>query len=269
MPRTDEFCTVLANQKVGPDIYLLTLESPKIAMNARPGQFVMVDVGGGRSGTSSGMPAVRDPLLRRPFSIALVDEFQGTFRLLFKVIGRGTSMLAQWKHGQRLKVLGPLGNGFSLGRDVHKIIVGGGLGIAPILFLYSYLHERGEDFITILGARTHSELLGILDAVMIDSNSLVLVTEDGSLGERAMVTAPLKRVVAQGRWPCLVQACGPLPMLKAVSSLNGLDKRDVEVSLEAFMACGIGLCLGCAFETPYGYVHVCKDGPVFTASEVF
>jgi len=243
-----------------PEIFRLTLRAPEIAANARPGQFVMVQ-------TSPGY----DPLLRRPLSIHQTighDQVQ----LLYKVVGKGTRLLATMTAGQQLNLTGPLGHGFELAASKAICLVGGGMGIAPLYFLAREILRNTcpPKCVVLLGARTAAEL-GPLPGNFMDLGVTThLATDDGSLGHHGFVAELLlQHLDPELKWT--VCACGPHPMMKAVAGQCRKQGWECQVSLEATMACGIGACLGCAVpqaELSGPYLHVCKDGPVFKAEEV-
>ncbi len=207
-----------------------------------------------------------DPLLRRPFSIHRMLE-GGEFEVLFRVVGRGTRILANVHVGDRVDALGPLGRGFRVEGN-RPLIVGGGIGVAPLLFLAESFLEAGIRPKLLVGARTERDLL-CQDDFSCLALPFAVATEDGSAGSPGQVTRLLAREIAEGTEGMTVYACGPLPMLKAVSRLCGEHGIPCQVSMEAHMACGIGACLGCVVPAPGGgYVRVCREGPVFQASEI-
>ena len=258
MPAYQQLAEVIRSEKLSSDIFRYTVKASDIASSSRPGQFVMVRSGEGL-----------DPLLRRPFSIHQVAE-GGVLQILFKVIGKGTQALARLQPGQHMDILGPLGRGFSIAENQLHYLVGGGIGIAPLLFLAKKMLKKNEpsSIKVLLGARTKDEIAALVEDFTIMGLNVQTATEDGSLGKQGLVTdlmAPLN----QGE-PVMVYTCGPHPMLQAVVKLCRSHKLDCQVSLEAMMACGLAACLGCAVLRAdlHGYVHVCKDGPVFNADEV-
>lgn len=214
--------------------------------------------------------AGKDPLLRRPFSIHQADA-SGHIQIYFKVVGRGTELLAHVRVGEELSVFGPLGKGFRVEEEAAVCIIGGGLGIAPMLFLAKEISRRkktscGSDLI-ILGGRSSGEVEPLVDDFRQMGMRVLAATDDGSYGERGFVTDVLKGVeLASGT---SVYACGPEPMMAAISAYCRKHDFDCQVSVESVMACGMGACLGC--NRPVGdgkYVHVCLDGPVFDAKEL-
>ena len=258
MAQYQENATVIRIEQFVDSTFRLTLNCPQISAVAQPGQFVMVKTGGGK-----------DPLLRRPFSIHQTSA-AGRIQLYFKVVGKGTEMLSQVQQNHTLSVLGPLGRGYRL--DVHApaIIVGGGLGIAPLLFLAKencrLKAHCGNDLI-ILGARKKEELTHLIDDFQELGLRLLTATNDGSLGHHGFVTEVLRQEVLPPG--CLVYGCGPEPMLAGIHTI--CHKRGIrcQVSVESVMACGMGACLGCSRpKKSGGYTHVCLNGPVYDAEDL-
>ena len=236
-----------------PGTYLLWAEAPQIASQAWPGQFVMVR-------TSED----HDPLLRRPMSIHRVALGEnGALALLFEVVGRGTSWLAQRKAGEVVDLLGPLGCGFKI-QSEKLLLVGGGVGIAPLLFLAEKALADGRRLVLLLGARTAGQVYP--HHLLPPDAAPVTITEDGSLGKRGMVTDLLADLADAAEQ---IFACGPLSMYEAMAAMvNELGQKSVQVSMEARMGCGFGGCAGCAIETKRGSKLVCKDGPVFELTDL-
>jgi dihydroorotate dehydrogenase electron transfer subunit len=244
-------------------IFQLTLCSPGIAEKAEPGNFVHLRVSQGHY-----------PLLRRAFSIHQIDPQEGQFDILFKVVGAGTDMLSQKRPGDSLDALGPLGNGFSLpGEDRRIMLVAGGMGIAPLWFLLSRLAEkrRSAELTFFLGARSKEELI-YTQELKRSGARLVTATDDGSAGDRGLVTEVfLKEIQNQGVdfSKLAVYSCGPPLMLKRMAQIAKKFDLLCQVSLENHMACGLGVCWGCAVKQVNGtYKRVCADGPVFDAREL-
>lgn len=257
MTEFQEKSTVINREHLTTDVIRLTANAPRIAAAAKPGQFAMIRIG-----------QSLDPLLRRPFSIHRTNR-DGSVSFLFKVIGKGTEMLASVEPGTVIDLIGPLGKGFDLQPDGPFCMIGGGMGIAPLYFLAQKFRESEHGYNNqpvLLGAQTQAELLILSEEFTELGYSVLTATDDGSLGHQGFVTELLDEILAQVRQ---VYVCGPLPMMKVVA-LKCLDAGvPCQVSLETHMACGLGACLGCTFPaTGGGYKHVCKDGPVLTASEV-
>jgi dihydroorotate dehydrogenase electron transfer subunit len=261
-PMVKQPATVLFNTKLAPGYYRVGLTCSQHYSQAKPGQFIMLRF------------AERlDPLLRRPFSIHnLITENGVTkgFELLYKVVGKATATLSRQKPGDIVDTLGPLGCGFSIPRDAKRIyVVAGGVGVAPMVFLVSYLHHKDTDLSNcqvFLGGRTKDELLCQDDFNKLGV-SVIATTDDGSAGDQCLVTHPLEQAIDGGR-PDIVFACGPMAMLACVVAITEKSRVPCQVSLETMMACGMGACLGCAVESRAaadGYLHACLDGPVFDA----
>jgi dihydroorotate dehydrogenase electron transfer subunit len=249
---------VVANVEVLPDIYLMRLEAPTIAVEARPGQFVMVDCGG-------------DTWLPRPFSIHRVDG--GRLALLFSVVGKGTKRLSQMKKGDTFNIFGPLGNGFTLNLESKNVLlVAGGLGIAPLYFLAEAAAGAGKKVTFITGARSRESLLPVsLPQHYYEKGlppagvNVVCATEDGSEGFKGLATQLVPHYL---KGADQVFACGPAAMYQSLAAIPELKGKDVQLSLETMMGCGVGVCYGCTIKTKKGLKQVCKDGPVFQMEEV-
>ncbi len=251
---------VLENIKLNPYTFRLILRAPEIASSVKPGQFCMLKV---RDQLSY------DPLLRRPFSINRVENKD--IHILYRVVGKGTKYMSNLSKEDQIEILGPLGNGFKIIKNKINILVAGGMGIAPISFLTSSLPK--DKTIVIVGAANKEELFDI-DYIKNQGYSLFIATDDGSMGKKGLVTEILKEkldelLLDKGNKDIVVYSCGPYPMLKNLANICKRLKIDAQVSMEAKMACGIGLCLGCVVsKNDGGFLHVCKDGPVFDVNEV-
>jgi len=234
---------------------LMGLMAPDISAKALPGQFIMLRV-----------TREKDPLLRRPFSICAIQG-NNTVLILYKVVGQGTSVLAQTVAGDRLSVLGPLGNGYILSRNHKKhILIAGGIGLAPLIFLARTIKD--SDFSFAAGYRSSNEIIPINNITPDFDPGISIATDDGTYGHRGPVTDLLETDLEQtGNITTAIYACGPLGMLKRVSALAAQRNIPCQISIETNMACGLGACQGCAVKTSAGsaapYYHVCKDGPVF------
>lgn len=250
---------ITRNDRLTRDTFLMAFRAPEMAARAAPGQFLMIRVTGRL-----------DPLLRRPFSICRTDG-QGTCAILYRVVGRGTEILSHVTPGQVLSILGPLGAGFRLpGSGTRALLVAGGIGIAPLVFLFQRLGPGSCEIL--MGFRSKDEMIP-LAPLGLDGTALTLSTDDGSAGQKGLVTDLLDgRLRVTGGTGISVYACGPHPMLKAVARLARSAGVPCQVSLESFMACGLGACQGCAVGASPGrgreYLHVCQDGPVFEAEAI-
>lgn len=246
-----ELCEVLSVSYPREGVADITV-SAKLAKGAQPGQFVHIKCGD-------------DMLLRRPISIC--DAGDDTLRLMIEDVGTGSHWLVSRKPGDVLDILGPLGKTpFKLPppSDTPILLIGGGLGTAPLLMLGKRAKVPVD---VVLGFRT--EGLIILEKDFSESCRLLHVcTDDGSYGHHGTVTKFAEQRAARTGYQA-VYACGPIPMLRAVAELGNRIGLPTYVSLEARMCCGVGSCLGCAVKTKDDrYVHVCKEGPVFDAKEV-
>ncbi len=247
--------------------YRMGLDCNPEYARAKPGQFVMVRV-----------TDRLNPLLRRPFSIhRLIRTDAGAvagIEILYKVVGTGTERLSTCRKGDGLSLLGPLGRSFVLPeRPGNVFIVAGGIGVAPMFFLTETLRRQGFDIsacIVFIGGRSKDDLLCTNDFFAMGVKTLTVTTDDGSAGEKDLVTGPLERAV-QARRPDMIYACGPLPMLRATSRLARQYGVPCQISIETMMGCGMGACLGCAVvpaDNKEKYLHACVDGPVFNAADI-
>jgi dihydroorotate dehydrogenase electron transfer subunit len=252
----DDRTWVVQREALGGEYFRLRLR-PATPFEARPGQFVMVKVTDGI-----------DPLLRRPFSIhRVLPGVAGDFEVLFRAVGAGTRLLARAHVGDRVDVLAPLGRGYRL-EGQRPLLVGGGVGVAPLLFLAEAFLALGTRPKLLLGGRRDRDILCHEDFSCL-AVPFALATEDGSVGEAGLVTSLLERELDGEAEGTSVFACGPMPMLAAVANVCGRRGVSCQVSLEAHMACGVGACLGCVVPgTRSPYLRVCKEGPVLDADEV-
>jgi dihydroorotate dehydrogenase electron transfer subunit len=264
----DVAAPVLANRRLSDDYHVLALAAPTIAADAAPGQFVMVKAARGH-----------DPLLRRPFSVFEVfrdpDGTPSGISILSKRIGVSTRLLYDAEPGQPIACLGPLGRPFALvDPPADAWMVAGGVGLAPFATLAQTLRARGVSCTLFYGARRASELF-YLDFFRDLGVALVLTTEDGSVGERGRVVAPLDRLLAAhaAASPIVIYACGPEGMLAATARVAAKHGRPCQVSVERIMGCGLGGCYSCVvpMRTERGAVHhvrSCISGPVLAADQI-
>ena len=244
--------TVVSNNRLDERNVLLRLSPIDGQMPAmKPGQFVQVQ-----------SLAKDNTFLRLPISINNVED--GQLWLMVQMIGDGTKALGALREGDRLNLVLPLGNGFSTDKAKGKILlVGGGVGIAPLLYAGKKLKDQGAEPVFLLGARTAS---GVLERDLFEQIGRVLITtEDGSLGERGFVTQ--HSALQQEKFD-KIMVCGPKPMMMAVARYAKNSDTDCEVSLENMMACGLGACLCCVEKTVKGNVCVCTEGPVFNINQL-
>ncbi|MBA7478685.1 Dihydroorotate dehydrogenase B (NAD(+)), electron transfer subunit [subsurface metagenome] len=251
--------SILQTEKCGQNTYIIELFCEEIAGEVVPGQFVQVRAG---SGT--------EPFLRRPFSVSGADRNSGRIKLLVEVVGRGTALLCSKKAGESLSVIGSLGKGFDmeLGGKGPCILVAGGSGAAPLLFLAEELMKSGKRAVTfMMGAQTAGDLK-VAGSLTERGITVIKSTDDGSVGYHGMVSELLSDNIT-GIKPEVIYTCGPRAMMKEVARIAEKSSVPCQVSLEERMACGTGVCLGCAVNLIDGrMVRSCVDGPVFNASEV-
>ncbi len=246
--------TVSANEKLHNNYILLKLTSPNNLPEMMPGQFVEVRVD--KSPTT---------FLRRPISINYIDKKKNELWLLIQKVGDGTRALSHIQTGDTLNVIAPLGNTFSIPQPTSTklLLIGGGVGTAPMLYLGSYLKEKGFSPIFLLGARSANDVLQLEDFRKF--GDVYITTEDGSLGEKGYVTQ--HSLLENGEFD-QIYTCGPKPMMMGVAAYAQKRNIPCEVSLENTMACGIGACLCCVEKTTEGHVCVCKEGPVFNIEKL-
>ena len=253
-------CEVLEQRRITESIFCMRLKAESIAREASPGQFVHIKV-------SSGI----EPLLRRPFSIHRVHRSEGQIELLYRIVGKGTTMMGLAGKETVFDVMGPLGKGFVLEKSFTRaIIVAGGMGIAPAFFLMDELIRDEKKVILLWGAQTGDEIFDVDDWVR-RGVEVYTATEDGSHGLCGLVTDLLGETFQRldGVKDAQGFVCGPKSMLRCVQDLCRGTPFGWQVSVEERMACGLGVCMGCAVKlSSGGYRVACTDGPVFNLDEV-
>ncbi len=256
-------------KRLGDPYHSLKIVAPEISAQSVPGQFIAVR-----------LPEDGSLLLRRPFSIHRVDRrpgWAGTIEVVFDVRGRGTELLAKARAHTPLDVLGPLGRPFRLPKErATCLLVGGGIGSAPLLFLAEELRGQENTVHFIVGGRTQEHLLRPIESKRV-ALTVTFTTDDGSAGHHGVVTDVLPDVIRQTRSQ-VVYACGPVGMLRAVAMTCREMKIPCQVAWEEVMACGFGACLVCAVpvridardggEESWGWARCCTEGPVFSGSRV-
>ena len=258
---------ILSRKEVVPNIYLMRLKAPEITQDALSGQFIHIKCSKDNY-----------PLLRRPFSIHRIDKEKGEIFILFQVVGEGTKLLAQRVVGDDLDIMGPIGNGFNIYPESRKImIVGGGIGVAPLLALCEESIRQGKEVRVLMGA-LKKELILREESYKILGAKVDVATDDGSYQYKGLVTDLLEGSIREGWLANQIFACGPKSMLKKIVEISLDAHIDCQVSLEERMACGIGACLGCVCKiktkdkkedkVKYEFKKVCEDGPIFGGSEV-
>lgn len=243
-------CELVKKQRFSETVYDFTVRCPEMAEKVKSGQFLHILCGG-------------DAYLRRPISIC--DAGEGEIRFIFETRGKGTEALSKHQVGDKLDILGPLGNGF----DVHQedqdtiLLMGGGIGIFPLLNLAKQLKGKAT---VLLGFRNK-------EAVMMEeefrqvSKEVLIATDDGSYGHHGFVTDMMQEILASGS-VSRVYTCGPTPMMKKIAEMAAEKDVPCQVSLEERMGCGVGACVTCTCKVNGANKRVCKDGPVFDAKEV-
>lgn len=241
---------VLKNQCISNGIYDMTIKAPAVAQAAAAGQFVEIYPDNGVN------------LLPRPISICEIDKDNGTLRIVFQVVGKGTNLFSKLSENDEIRVMGPCGNGYTLHQDCEHILVGGGIGVPPLLETVKNL--KGKKTV-ILGFRSGSFLVDEFKKYA----DVHVATDDGSVGFKGNVVELMKSLDINGD---VIYSCGPKIMLKFLSQYAQEKNIVCQVSMEERMACGIGACVGCVIKIKEGsqwtYKKVCKDGPVFDACEV-
>lgn len=251
---------ITENTPVNKGHNLLVLSSNNI-QHPLPGQFYMI-----------GTDFSYDPLLKRPFSIFRETSSAegGELQFLYRIKGKGTERMKEMKKGDTVNVLGPLGNGYPMpGRNLTPVLIAGGIGIASLFPLAEKLSGNIHFF---FGARTSDELLMLNELKGLVKKELIISTDDGSEGRKGTVVDALNVFLTSNpklsTSNFLLYACGPSPMLEAVSKFAAENEIKGYISMEENMACGVGACLGCTVKTKKGYKRVCKEGPVFSAEEI-
>ncbi len=244
---------VIANEKVGVGFFLLTLLSEEPLPVIVPAQFAEVRIEGSK-----------ETFLRRPISIHDVDYDRQTIQFLVKIAGNGTQKLSEIKVGESVNVVFPLGNTFVMPESGRVLLVGGGVGVAPMLYTIKYLKKFGIEADVLFGYRSKSNILR--KDVYEQLGKVFYTTDDGSFGEQGTI---MNHSIFAGDFPySKIMACGPEPMMRALAKWALEHNVDCEVSLENKMACGIGACLCCVQNTNEGHKCVCTDGPVFNVKQL-
>lgn len=241
---------VQENRRLNADNFLLVLYSSELP-EIKAGQFVNVKV--------ENSPTT---FLRRPISVHNVDPENGLLYLLVKIAGNGTAKLSELKPGEKLNIILPLGNCFTQPQEGKCLLVGGGVGIAPLLHLSKDLRTRGIMPVVLIGTRSKQDI--VLKDEFEKYATVYYTTEDGSYGEKGY---PTQHSILKEHFDHIF-CCGPSPMMKAVAQYAYANNIDCEVSLENMMACGIGACLCCVNDTQEGHKCVCTDGPVFNINDL-
>lgn len=253
MSKKQTAAEIIRQTSLADGIFDMTLKAEEIAKEAKAGQFLSVYLNN------------QSKLLPRPISICGIDKEEGTLRIVYRIAGEGTRELASYQPGDQVKILGPLGNGFTK-KEKKAILIGGGIGIPPMLELAK---ELSCEKTAVLGYRDSQMFLKDEFEKICD---VAVSTEDGSFGTCGNVIDAIREQGVEGS---IIYACGPTPMLRGIKAYAMEQEIEAQISLEERMACGIGACLACVCKSKevdsHSNVHnkrVCKDGPVFDAREV-
>jgi len=251
---------VLSVEPVMGDAVLLTVSAPPVVLSRlQPGQFFNI---------VTRFPGSFDPLLRRPYSVYRAHRDPSALTFLVRPFGRGSGWLAERLPGERLGMLGPLGNSFTIpSRAQRLLMIGGGVGVAPLVMLSDEATSKNLDVVFVMGAATEAGLLAASE--LAERVEYGVATDDGSRGHRGLATEVIGDFV---QWADQIYACGPEPMyrtLRTVAEPLRIDRKpSVQISVERGMACGLGACLGCVVETTHGMIASCIQGPVFDLDEI-
>jgi len=241
---------ILSVEHLTGENFRLDFRAENIAGNVLPGQFVEISTNGAT-------------LLNKPISVADVDCNRQIMSIVIKKIGKGTNAISKFVPGDVVKIIGPCGNAFpNPGKEA--IIVGGGIGIPPLYFFAKFYPKT--KFIAILGAGSKADIVLENNFNSLDNTQIIVTTDDGSKGEKGTVIPSLEKLLSEKK--ITVYSCGPKPMLAAVAKTCAMKNVNAFVSLEAYMGCGIGVCMGCVVNTVRGPERVCKEGPVFLAKDI-
>ncbi|MCP4705475.1 MAG: dihydroorotate dehydrogenase electron transfer subunit [candidate division Zixibacteria bacterium] len=251
---------ILKKKKLASDCFSISMAPFSKVKSIRPGQFVHMQI-----------PNC-SLFFRRAFSVYSVNTEEKSLEILFKVFGRGTKIMASLKKGDKLGLLGPLGNSFRKPkRNELAALIAGGVGFPPIYYFGKHLLDKGYDpdkLFFFYGGRGKSDLIELARLKKLGIKT-ILTTEDGSLGKKGLITSPLEEWITGSKNKKVIYSCGPEGMLKAIDQLALKYNIQGQISLEAPMPCGIGICLGCIKPLRSGgNTRVCREGPVFDIGEV-
>ena len=267
MALVNERARIVSNEAVGPRLHVMVLESPQIAQGISPGQFVHMKV-----------PGRNENILRRPFSVYARDARAGTFEILYQEVGELTAYMPLLDDAF-IETIGPIGNTwsgprmFEEGACSNALLVGGGVGAAPLYLMAEQLKNLGCPFDVVLGAQTRDSLVARERYGTLIGCEPCCATDDGTYGRAGFCTTLVEERLEQGaiadsRPYDYVAVCGPEPLMKIVAGMASAAGAFCEVSMEKRMACGIGACLSCVVDTKRGKRRSCVDGPIFNAEEV-
>jgi dihydroorotate dehydrogenase electron transfer subunit len=245
---------IATNKEVAPGHFKMSLEAGEVAKKAKPGQFLHIKIDDGL-------------FLRRPFSLHRIHH--SSIDILYQVVGKGTQTLSQKKRRAKLDILGPLGNGFEIKETRNQLLIGGGVGIAPLFALTEALIKTSTKICVIIGAKTKEMLLCVEDFAKLGCD-VVVATEDGTAGNKKGKATDILKDILLPLPPreTTLYSSGPRKMLREVSRMANATLVSCQISLEEIICCGVGACLGCVIATITGYKRVCSEGPVFTSDEI-
>jgi len=245
---------VISNKRIGSKFYHLCIDAKQIVRDVCPGQFVNIKINNGCR-----------PFFRRPFSVYRAKKY---LEIFYEVVGKGTKSLSSKKSGEMLNIIGPLGSKFLLpGKDIKQVVmVAGGIGVAPFMFLSDILKKKGRELILLYGGRTKEH---VFDMKEFKENGckVYVSTDDGSVGVKGRVSKLFSKINKDPR-STMIYTCGPRSMMEAVQDFAKKNELPGQLAYEEIMACGLGVCLGCSVKTTAGYKTVCQDGPVFDLNEI-
>ena len=258
----NEICEIIYNKEIAKNIFEAKLSSDKISKSTKSGQFINI------------LPSINfENAMRRPMSISYQDS--ESINIIYKSIGDGTRIMKKWRKGEKIDIIGPLGNYWEINHNKESVLLGGGVGIAPILNLYNEIEDKAKTKLFI-GARDKDEHFLKHD----ETNNIYLSTDDGSYGIKGNLFDALKKIFSiKDLQDKVMYVCGPPIMMEVVSKFALDNNIECYLALETIMACGIGICQGCTLETnnnfkvkDYSYRSkyklVCMDGPIFNAKDV-
>lgn len=250
---------VVDNELLTDTLALLYVESPDIARTIKPGQFIHLAI-----------PGLEAHILRRPFSVMMADAERGVLTILYQAVGTISSFMRLLREGMEVSLLGPIGKSWTETLDSlpdHALLIGGGVGAAPLYMLAELLTQKEVPFDLILGAKDKEGLVCLPHYTSLLTHEPLCTTDDGSYGRAGFTTQAAEELLDNNTYD-YVACCGPEPMMKGISALTFAKGIPTYVSLERRMACGVGACLSCVVDTTSGKRRACIDGPIFDASEV-
>lgn len=258
---------IISQQEITPGIFHIVIHSPTLSQKSLPGQFLMIRI-----------DDTTDPLLRRPFSLCGAEK--GQIEVLFQVKGKGTEIMSRWVTGQVINIMGPLGNGFRMPKNLKTAwLIAGGIGVAPLLYLAKHIKRVNEniDLKLYMGGKTAKDV-SLLEMFNLNGCDVLVATEDGTKGFQGFVSElfmdHLRRKFSFIKNNHCIFGCGPFPMSKTLANIARINNISCQLSLESHMACGVGACLGCVVNSKNdadfqsSYKRVCVDGPVFDSNEI-